>query len=352
MLGLLLTILKIIGLILLAVLGLILLLVFVILLVPIRYRGRGSYYGKPEGSLRVTWLMHLLSVEASYRDQFQLVVRVLGFQLFKEKGEKAKEDLIEEPILAAQEVTEELFDPKVEQEIERETEGAAKDRGSQPIESGGADNDGKANEPSQEALLQELREEIDSLKSEIHSLDEAEQPAGGGMDHTPAAKAAPKKKNPFVKLYERICGFFRRLKLSFRLLSDRVRLLLKKKEELTAFLRDEENKKTFCLLKKLAFKLLRHILPRKLEGEVTFGFEDPYITGQILTGAALFYPLYHKHLFLTPVFDVDPGRTVLEGKLFFKGRIRMGTFLAIGLRLLLHKNFRVLLKKFLNQGGN
>lgn len=340
MLGLLLTVLKIIGLILLAVLGLILLLILVLLLVPLRYRGKGSYYGKPEGSLRVTWLLHLLSVDVSYREQFKVVIRVLGFRLFKEKGRKAKEDLIEEPILAAQEVTKEVLDPKVEQEIARETEVP----------------DGQA-EKTEEALLKELREEIHSLKSEIHSLEDAENPPGSetrpsAAEEAPKTEEAPKKKNFFVKRYERIRDFFRRLKLSFHLLSDRVRLLLKKKEELSAFIQDEENKKTFRLVKKLAFKLLRHVLPQKLEGEVTFGFEDPYLTGQILTGAALFYPLYHKHLFLNPVFDVEPGKTMIEGKLSFRGRIRAGTFLTAGLRLLLHKNFRVLLKKFLNQGGN
>ena len=66
MLGILLTILKIIGIILLVLIGLILLAAAVILLVPIRYHGEGAREEKIlSGSVKLTWLLHMISASAS-----------------------------------------------------------------------------------------------------------------------------------------------------------------------------------------------------------------------------------------------------------------------------------------------
>ena len=66
MLGILLTILKIIGIILLVLIGLILLAAAVILLVPIRYHGDGAREEKIlSGNVKLTWLLHMISASAS-----------------------------------------------------------------------------------------------------------------------------------------------------------------------------------------------------------------------------------------------------------------------------------------------
>ena len=66
MLGILLTILKIIGIILLVLIGLILLAAAVILLVPIRYHGEGAREEKIlSGNVKLTWLLHMISASAS-----------------------------------------------------------------------------------------------------------------------------------------------------------------------------------------------------------------------------------------------------------------------------------------------
>ena len=66
MLGILLTILKIIGIILLVLIGLILLAAAVILLVPIRYHGEGAREEKIlSGNVKLTWLLHMISASVS-----------------------------------------------------------------------------------------------------------------------------------------------------------------------------------------------------------------------------------------------------------------------------------------------
>ena len=75
MLGILLTILKIIGIILLVLIGLILLAAAVILLVPIRYHGEGAREEKIlSGNVKLTWLLHMISAVL----HFQKTGRKLG----------------------------------------------------------------------------------------------------------------------------------------------------------------------------------------------------------------------------------------------------------------------------------
>ena len=128
----------------------------------------------------------------------------------------------------------------------------------------------------------------------------------------------PVKEHLLQRLAGKVKRFFRRLALAFRNICDALKKADNLRESAASFMRDEENQKTYRLIKKQLKKVLRHVLPVKLKGTVTFGFEEPYITGQILTWAALLYPLYHDKLIIRPVFD----RQVLEGEVSLKGRIR------------------------------
>jgi hypothetical protein len=116
-----------------------------------------------------------------------------------------------------------------------------------------------------------------------------------------------------------------------------------KKDEIQAFLSNSENQKTAKLLYRQVKRLIRHIFPVKGHGNVTFGFEDPALTGQALMAASVLYPFFHKYWNLYPVFD----ESVFNAEGTFQGRIRLGTVLIISLRMLLDKNFRVLLKRWL-----
>ena len=84
------------------------------------------------------------------------------------------------------------------------------------------------------------------------------------------------------------------------------------------------------------------MLPRRVKGKLRFGFDDPYTTGQVLMYLAPFYGLYARKLELIPVFE-EP---VLDGELYLKGKVRIGTVLVLAARMMLDRNFRSLLKKW------
>ncbi len=282
-------VLKILGLLLLVVLGLILLVLLLVLFVPLRYRVEGSYNEKVKGKAKVSWLLHLISVTLSYEEDFIMTVRLFGFRILKPK--KMDHELREagEIMVQTMEVKPEEALEDVKEEIQKRPENRIP--------------------PSKE---ENLREE-----------------AG--------------RTSWFLKLKVRIRKQLLKLKFFFHRICDTLKTVKDKKEKLQAWVSNKENQKTMKLFLRQLKKLIRHILPRRGKGDVTFGFDDPYMTGQILTYASVIYPFCHKHLNLYPVFD----QAVFKAEGNFRGRVRIGTVLAVGGRMLLHKNFRVLLKKWI-----
>lgn len=92
------------------------------------------------------------------------------------------------------------------------------------------------------------------------------------------------------------------------------------KKEKAQYLWNADETKEFLALSKEQFPvLLRHIRPRKLEGRLHFGTDDPCLTGRILGVFAMFYPLYQKSFILVPDFE----QACLEAKLKAKGSARL-----------------------------
>ncbi len=328
MLHIILFILKILGLLVLIALGLVLAVALLILLVPVRYQAEGSYDGKVKGKARITWLLHILSVTAQYEEDLIVRVRIFGFRIGKPKKMDSELKEAEDIVVQAMEIME----PEPIREVLK----------------------GKEEDPDR------VREEpIPPPQEESRNLTPPkEEPKKEEPKWEEPKREEPKKKEPkkkkgfqikgmFEKLKKKVLMAFTKLKFFFLRICDTLKTIKDKKDEIYAWISDKENQKTGKLLFRQVKRLVRHILPRRGKGNITFGFDDPYLTGQVLTYASVIYPLCHKHLNLYPVFD----QTVftMEGK--FRGRIRMGSVLLIGSRMLLNRNFRRLLKGWLHKGG-
>ncbi len=279
-------ILKIIGILLLVILGLLLFVIISVLFVPLRYRAEGSFYEKLKGSASVSWFLHLISLKISYDEKAQVDVRVLWFHPGREKAEKAQ-DRAETPDRA------------------------------EPVT-------GRACADFPEEADETEKSEADAFEKELTERVETAQVSA------PAGTDRRKEKNAGSgKIAARFRHFLSALKLKVQ--------GIHRWETIPSFLRNEENKKTFRLAKRQIFAVIRHILPRKSEGKIRFGFDDPYMTGQVLTWISPFYGLYGRHLQICPDF-LEP---CLEGEWKLKGHIRLGTILLLAFRMLLDKNIRL-----------
>ena len=328
MLHIILLILKVIGIILLVLLGLILTLFLVVTLVPVRYKGQGSYYEKPVGSIKITWLLHLISIVVSYKEELAVTVRLFGIRILKEQAYEPLSEAGEAAEQALKRTAGRIADEGIP-EFVKETP----DYGEEPMVS-----------------VQEVKPLIEDPKIRPEEengrlIDKQTRTADGQPQKTETS--SQKKKSVFHRLFGKIKAVFHRLTVLIKNIIGSMKKAGDARQEIMSFLTDEENKKTFHLIVRQAKKVMHHVFPRKLTGHVTFGFEDPYTTGQILTGAALLYPLYQNKFSVIPVFD----RKIVEGEFAFRGRVRLGVFLKAGIEILLNRNFRTQLKKFMNRGG-
>lgn len=284
MLQILFMILKILGILLVVVLGILLAVLLLVLFVPLRYRFDASFDGKPGGGVLVSWLLHLVTVRVNYDGSVKALVKVLWFRLFDK-----------------------TVWPAEEAENPEETEVIV---------------------PVKNTIVTEVADPVEAAESVKPAESKTEEPKS--VDSVKSEKPAALIQNVITKIsctYQQICG--------------KVDAGQKKLDLARAFLENQENRNTIHLLWKQVKKLFRHILPRKIRGRVRFGFDDPSTTGQILTYVSPFYGWYAKTLELEPVFE----EKVLEGELHVKGHIRVASLFWIVIRVVLNKNFRVLLKK-------
>lgn len=329
MLHILLLILKILGILLLVILGVILAVVLLVLFVPVRYRGDVSFYGKPEGGVMVSWLLHLVTVRVNYDGSVKALVKVLCFKLFDKTVWPAEEDEA-----VAEEALEEIAKPEeVKQTVSAPAESAPK-----------AETSVQTVETESKPKAEKMVETEDKPKNDKKAKAEAPKPVE--TPKTADTQAEIPEKSLIEKVTEKICDILDKLSGAYERDDEKIKTVQTKIEKVRAFLADAENQNTLKLLLGQVFKLIKHILPREIRGRVRFGFEDPYTTGQVLTYISPFYGLYANTVEIEPVFD----EKVMEGELHLKGHIRLGALLWIVVRVFLNKNFRKLLKSWSSKG--
>ena len=295
MVHILLLILKAIGILILVLLGLVLAVVCLVLFVPVCYEAGGSWKDKPAGKGKISWLFGAVSLSAGYDgDESGLTA---GVRLFGQK---------------LWEMGEEKETPKAPWPLDEETLRGTDAERKEP-------KDRKKPEEKETALWEENQQPRPEPEDKRHT------------EH--------KKKDVFG----RIKVFLEKLKFSFQSFCDKLKNMQNIAEEKKAWLEDEENQASLKLLWKQTGRFLRHVCPRGGKGSVTFGFEEPYLTGQVLSASALIYSFFEGNLEICPVFD----DTVFEAEGSFKGRIRAGYLLWLGLGILRDGHTRRMLFGFL-----
>lgn len=336
-----LTILKIIGIIFLAILGLILLVLLSVLFVPLRYSGKARKEGTDiEASLSISWFLHFIHGTVSWKDEkIDWNLRILGISL-KKLGKLLEKRQKENQSQGHPKEQETVFKEKTE---ERKTQ--------QDTVTGQA-------QENQVSESEQIPESKDDFSKEFQRNMESPEEEGFKPAPLPA---------PALSLWEKIAGklravlqavkgFFGKLWKGIRWIFGipgrifrgikkicfTIQGICDKIEKWKSFVQEEDTREAWKLVKKSISGVIRHVLPRKIRGSLLFGFEDPARTGQILAAVSPFYPLYAKSLALSPVFD----RAVLEGKISFRGRIYGVFFVKTALHIWMDKHVKKTVKRF------
>ncbi|MBO7364052.1 MAG: DUF2953 domain-containing protein, partial [Lachnospiraceae bacterium] len=107
------------------------------------------------------------------------------------------------------------------------------------------------------------------------------------------------------------------------------------------FVTDERTGEAISYVLLQVRKLVRHIAPKRVEGELHFGFDSPADTGMVYAYLCRLFPAAED-------FYLDPDFTeaCLDGEAALEGRVYAGYIVLVGLRLLLKKEVRFVLKNY------
>lgn len=299
-------------LIILGIAGALLLSVLLLLLFcPVRYLIQGS---KPEegemsglkGQIRVSWLFRGITFRLFYENkETKTDFRIFGISADKFRRRKKKAS---------------GKSARPEEKISDENISAEKEL------------------PSLEKLpsVTETEEKTEMLKIQEKAAKEKEE------KREEIQESEPEKKKPGL-----LKGFMEKIK-SIPAKIRKIRLTIKrtcvKIEWWKGFFSNPRIKEAISFCWKDIKKLIRHILPVKVEGNVTFGFEDPSITGRIVALLGMSIPFHKNRIQVMPLFQTD--RNILEGNIKMKGRIYGVVLVKTAAEIYFNKNVKYMINRW------
>ena len=393
MLSVILLILKLIGILLASIIGVILLVICLALLVPIRYRIYVSHDKKIYGKVRMHWLLHLICVKALYVDEkLTIKVKLFGITVYdssrprkekkikeknlkrsKKKQQRQREkdsDKGSKKIKKEKESTEKqkkkisgIKDKKVRKRKNLNKEAEEKQLISEKYaedsceeksnitetdlleKQSGAEDNNKVKRDDQQEKGSEIR--IEDKREQGIVEDAIEEKTEETDDSDDEFKLWSKIKKIIKKIIQFFISLFRLpakikeyivsfiSKIKGKILDINVMI-----QKIKKFISDEINKDGFFFTLKRILDLIKHLNPKKLQVNFEFGFEDPFTTGILLGGLSALIGFYGERVKLIPNFE----EKVLKGDILAVGRVRLLKLLRIGIKVILYKNNRQLIK--------
>lgn len=371
--GVLLTILKVLGIILLSILGLLLIIILLFLFVPFVYKIRVKYVDKQlEAEGEVSFLFRLLRARAAYKDELSYEAKAAFFTLISsEKAGRDEEDGKEahKESKAADVKTE---DTSLKTAEAKEGEGVTSTGITEPEEAEeakvetGRRQEAETQTPKSTIVERELEAEADSkqvnnqpesIKQEDSNIEDGtqedckqavcgqvneENKAGKKAKSKKAKKQKSKKTKKKLNIFAKIEEIKEKIEAKWTAFKEDFLSLNNKKEAVLKFINAEGTADGIFYLLTQSKILIKMILPKEIKGWLRFGTGYVYTEGQYLTYLCFVYPLYAGKFDIIPEWEEE----VIEVDATFSGKIRMFAMLLIGLKLLFSKKVKALLRNF------
>lgn len=295
----LLTILKVIGIILLVLLGIVLALLLLVLFFPVTYGIRGKIEEEVHIKGKVSWLFSLISVKVDvHNKEVHARLSILGFikkDLYPVSGKASAED-----------------DSDRKEDSSEETL------------------------PSiQVAQLEETPPDDSSQDDDIQAEEETENKSKN-KDKKKAAKKDGKSLKKYlpwniIKIWlQKIKSFFISIK--------------QKLSDIKKILSDETNKNAVKAIWNELKRTLRRIGPRRGRADLRFALGDPAATGKVTAVISVLPFVYKKGVHIQPDFMTE--KMYVKGTFKINGHIIMSPFLGTAFRLFKNKDIRSFINKF------
>ena len=352
LLHILLTILRIIGIVLLVLLGILLLVILLLMFVPLRYRLHAKKEGERfEADGRMTWLLHLLRADVTYRDgEGTAVIRLCSFRFrtfcFPGNGAKEGPDAAGEADAAAGDGTPPHDDTTVNtvdtgKADRRKTveAGVTSGTGTPPAD----DTGGTGNSAPAGALPESGADDVLQIGRKDSSQEEnASRVKERNPDAAPRKGVIGRLGDLAVRIFDLVLDLILQIPALPAEVHDRIERIQETirirtgdlSRRIDPYLSIEAEHMFWKSLRYMKY-LIRGYAPRKITGYIRFGTGAPDLTGT-LTG--LIYVLLPES---GTEYEVDPDfyDTVFETETDARGHIRMYRMAWVGIHMLVDKEF-------------
>ncbi len=316
MLHIVLLILKILLITVLILLGLALVLLLLILFAPVGYRVYAEKHENFLCKIKVSWLGFVLCFKATY-DQagFLYRLRSFGGTLVTNEGMTAGQ---------TGDTTQDREKRKEEKQLKKEEK---KQKKAEKAEKAAKESQNTAKANPAGRVVEE--EEIQFV--------------------TDDSDLQEKKTGIVVKIGRLLDRLVITVRDKLAALAEKIRNLKHKANQYKRFLRASHTRQAWEVVKKNLIRLLKHIKPKKIRGNLTYGTGDPASTGQQLGYMSVALPLYYNKIEITPDFS----RKIFDGDIFVKGRLRVFNILIYACKVVLNKYVKKTIRHFKKiSGGN
>lgn len=318
--------------------GLIFLILLLLLFCPIRYRGklkkdRTDSLREIHATGEVSWLLHIISVQAFW-EQGVLKTKIcfLGIPLEKFRKKKKPRSLSNSEDQNAKKQTEASRSHEKTSKSEQQND-AAELQMSEPQE----DTVEDINEISENVIMEpisiseEISEDEKKFRTKIADLI---------LNIVGKIKTAVGK---LIRIIHNFLGIPKRILKKIQSLALTIRNFCDKINWWKEFLDHPRTRAALSFLWKNAKKLIYHVLPTRITGKITFGNEDPAVTGMVLAVLGMTIPFHKNKIEVAPLFDDE---NVLEGEILLKGRIYGIVVLKTAAELYFNKNIKYVIHRW------
>lgn len=319
MLHVILQILAVIGIILLCILGLFLLLLALILFVPVRYRIAGTKNEKEmQLSVKITYLLHMLSASYRYPEPGRLIVRLFGIKVY---GAKKEDDGMRSRKAGTAEEESDVPEQTVKEP--RYQEDAPKQTAKEPQDK----------EDASEQIAEEPQDKGDAPKQ----IAEKPREISGIPEKKVSSKEDSFLRHPIKWLKAKI----EKIRYTFRIICDKIKKIAENISYYRDILTKKENKLLFDRAKTRAIKVLKSIRPRVLKADICVGTGSPDTTGYVCALYGMLLPVLGNNVRINADFE----KAILEGRFLMKGRITVFTILLQAGKIYFDKQLRIFIKE-------
>lgn len=317
-----LTILKVIGIILLIVLLLIVLILSLVLFAPIRYRFNGEYFEEPDVYANVRYFPVALNAQVSYKEKkLEYTVRMLGGVIMTNTN--AKLSWLGRKISHGKDSTEVNLPDEISSEDYSSKENSSKE------------------DLSKDDLSKDVLNNNDSTDKAANNKETGNQTDTDKIKEDSIKNDKLKKSKKKKKISDVVSDKIKLIKGKYNFIKEKLSSINKKKDALLKVYHSKRFEKAKTDVIKYLKSLLKALKPKHLEGNIHFGMEDPATTGEILGGISILLPLYDNCLNINPDFE----KQVIEGIIKGNGTIYLCSIVGIALKVILNKNLIKVTKK-------